>query len=265
MEPYRHQILIASYRKDFPWLRYCLRSLAKFSRGFLPIVVAVEADDYHGACEIAAHATREFPMGGCIEVKTFNGPGFGRAQLAMMSGDILCPDADYYWLLGSDCLATRQFDPTAFCAPDGRPYMAYNSWEHLKKHAGPGVLAWKAGTEEAVGYSQAEFMRRLPLAYTRMVCTMTKAIITQRHKTSAASYVFDRVNRVQNFSESNVMGAVAYEHYRDSYFWVNRDVEPMPGPPNPIIQFWSHGGLDRPSDADGRLPREVIIETLGSL
>jgi hypothetical protein len=262
---YRHQILIASYRKDFPWLYQCLRSLAKFSKGFLPPVVAVESKDLLPCFELTYDVRREFPESMPVCVKEFNGPGFGRAQLAMMSGDVLCPDADYYWLLGSDCLATCPFGPERFCAPDGKPYMAFNTWEHLKKHGGPGVMAWKAGVEEAVGFSQAEFMRRLPLAYTRMVCTMTKAIITQRHKTSAASYVFDRVNRVKNFSESNVMGAVAYEHYRDSYFWVNRDVEPMPGPPNPIIQFWSHGGLDRPSDADGRIPREVIIETLGSL
>jgi hypothetical protein len=266
MNTFAHQFLIASYQKDFVWLRHCLRSLAKFSTGFLPPVVAVTTEDLPRLHELVAKIAIEFPGVKVAHPTVFDGPGFGRAQLAMMSGDVLCPDADYVWLLGSDCLAIRRFGPEAYCDADGLPYMLYNSWEFMAKH-GSGALLWKAGVEEALGVdSTAEFMRRLPLAYPKRLFGVTRGIIRACHLVQAEDYVIDRVNRVRNFSESNVMGEVAWRSFRSSYHWINRDNETVPGGfDTPIIQHWSHGGLDRPRDWDKRTPRSVILETLGSL
>src|SRR5574342_144140 len=96
----RHQVLIASYNRDFVWLQYNLRSLRKFQAGFLPPVVCVDGGDFAAAQRLVS---QDFP-GARVMRKDGRGPGTGflRAQIAMMCGDLLCPQADYVYLLGSD-------------------------------------------------------------------------------------------------------------------------------------------------------------------
>ncbi len=255
----RHQVLIASYRRDFIWLKHCLRSLEKFSRDFMSPVIAVPAED-HAECyklvqQNSIHA----------HVEVWNGPGFGRAQDAMMTGDQLCPHADYVWLLGSDCLATKSFSPADYCDAEGKPIMLYHSWEHMKAHA-PEAYFWRAGVEKAFGWeSKGEFMRRLPLAYPCAMLAPMREFIAKRHSMPFNGYVWHNVNKVRNFSESNVMGEWAWRHAQDAYNWICLDNNPAPAPATglPITQFWSHGGLDHPR-GDGKTPRAVITEVLGS-
>lgn len=258
-----HQWLIASYKKDFPWLRQCLRSVEKFADGFLPPVVAVDRQDLDGAVKLVYEA------GSRANVIIWDGPGFGRAQDAMMNGDILCPDADYVWLLGSDCLAVEPFNLSAYCDSDGKPYMLYNTWKHLERY-GRETLFWRAGVEKAFGWqSKGEFMRRLPLAYPTSQLPAMREFIAKRHSTPFNEYVYHNVNILKNFSESNVMGEWMFRHAQDRYNWVCLDNGETPWhgawPTNPIVQHWSHGGLDRPRDQDGITPREIIIRALGSL
>lgn len=275
----KHQFLIASYRKDFPWLKYCLRSLARYSTGFLTPVVAIPSEDIE---EFNATVDDTKLL---ARLKVFNGPGFGRAQASMMSGDLLCPEADYVWLLGSDCLATRPFSPADYCGEDGRPVMLWNSWEHMEKYSKE-TLFWRLGVEKAVGSpSHGEFMRRLPIAYPSALFAATRRLVVAHcnplglHNIDKTfnEIVFHRVNQCRNFSESNVMGEIGYRYFRSAYNWVNIDTGCPPDAANlppgvsawpvalPIVQHWSHGGLDRPRDQDGRTPREVIKEALGEL
>lgn len=259
----KHQILIASYKPDFIWLRQCLRSLEKFSTGFLPPTVAVPKEDFDEAMKMIATCGAVN-----VDLKAFDhGTKFGRAQLAMMHGDSLCPDADYYWLLGSDCLATAPFSPANYCdATTGLPFMLYHTWEFLEKH-GRECLFWRAGTEAALGdKSHGEFMRRLPIAYRRETARQAREWITKNVAPMPfVEYVNHEVNVNRNFSESNVLGEFAWHRAPFDYVWVNLDFGlPAGWPLSPIRQFWSHGGFQRPSDGDGRTPRAVITEALGS-
>ncbi len=263
----KHQILIASYRKDFGWLRQCLRSIEKFGTGFGDTIVAFPGEDTVEVEKLAQQLHRDGVRR--VGFKIWDGPGFGRAQDAMMSGDKLCLEADYVWLLGSDCLAVDHFSPATYSGNDGRPFMLYNTWEHMRRWA-PETCFWRAGVEKALGWeSRGEFMRRLPLAYPVSMLAPMRDFITRRHGVPFNSYVWDNVNRVKNFSESNVMGEWAWRHAQDAYNWVLLDNGEVPGfqkwPTNPIVQHWSHGGIDRPRDQDKRTPREVIIQALGSL
>lgn len=251
-----HQFLIASYRPDFCWLRHNLRSLKKFSVGFLPPAVVVPPEDEQYAREVVGQV-------GYGEVLVKAGPGFGRAQVVMLSGDIFCPKADYVYLTGSDCMAIRPFDHTEYWH-DGKPLMLFNTWDHLAKHNAP-CLFWRAGTEEALGWtSVGEFMRRLPIVYPRGLYPQVREHIASRHR-DFESYVIDRVNRVKNFSESGVLGEYAYRYLRDAYFFHCLDDVPYEGA-SAMSQFWSRGGMEKPSDRhNGRKPSAVITEILGSL
>src|SRR5688572_2940112 len=121
-----HQFLIASYKPDFQWLRQNLRSLERFSRGFLSPVIVVPPEDEGLARAVVGQV-------GYGEVKVKAGPGFGRAQVVMMQGDLWCPQADFVYLTGSDCMATRQFGPDEYWL-DGKPIMLWNTWAHMAKH-----------------------------------------------------------------------------------------------------------------------------------
>lgn len=252
----KYQFLVASYKKDFPWLRQNLRSLELFSRGFLEPVVVVPPED-----EALARAVVGQVGYGIVKVKA--GPGFARAQIVMLQGDIWCPEADYIFLTGSDCLAMREFDFKEYWL-DGKPLMLFNTWEHMSKHGNPGMV-WKAGTEKALGgVSSGEFMRRLPLVYPRALYPALRAAIEARHGNFEA-YLTQAVNREKNFSESNVLGEFAWRHMRDVYTWFCLDNRHYEGA-MACSQFWSHGGFDRPSEKhNGRTPRTVITEILGGI
>lgn len=252
-----HQFLVASYKPDFHWLRGNLRSLLRFSKGFLPPVIVVPPEDAQFAREVVAQV-------GYGEVKIKAGPGFGRAQVVMCEGDIWCPEADFVYLTGSDCMAIKEFGPEEYWL-DGKPIMLWNTWAHMAKHGNPATV-WKAGTEKALGgVSAGEFMRRLPLVYPREVYAGARQIIAKRHNTSFEQYVLHAVNHERNFSESNVLGEHAYRHLRDVYTWWCLDDKPYNGA-MAMTQFWSRGGLDRPSEKHpGKTPRMVITEILGGI
>lgn len=267
-----HQILIASYKKDFIWLEHALRSIDRFATGFLPPVVAVDFADIP-ECEKLVH-----DLGVLATVERFDGPGFARAQAAMMSGDILCPNADWVWVWGSDCIATRTVAPVDFYdAASGKPVMLHCDYYN----SGPARF-WQEGSNRALGrHAQFEFMRRLPLLYPKALFPATREAIRKIHPDRFVgptpheqfmNFMADAVNVRQNFSESNTLGAVAYSDFRDLYCWERTDLPTSkPYTQTPVLQFWSHGGLDRrmidmdyvlPSGKHVRelTPREVLVD-----
>lgn len=258
-----HQILIASYPPDYPWLYHCLRSLEKFSEGFLPPVVSVAPADVETCQEVVARAKSS------ATVKPWAGVGFARAQESMLSADLLC-ESDYYWLLGSDCVAVAPFKVSDYCNPGGKPYLLFHSWRHMEKHS-PETLFWRAGVEEALGWaSTGEFMRRLPLGYRCDHLPAFRDHIAAQHGCRFTPFITDRVNRVRNFSESNVLGEWLWTRHRADYHWVNLDEGSPSGhgfeswPTSPITQCWSWGGFDRPHDSLKITPREIITKALGT-
>lgn len=278
----KHQVLIASYSKDFIWLGPCLRSLRAFSQGFLPPVISVASNDLAGAKQVVA---KNYPDAEIVVKDGPPGRGNLRAQISMMQGDVFCPRADYIWLVGSDCLVSSTFSPEPFFIGD-QPVMLFNSYNHLSKfHAG--TLPWRDGVANALGLKpDFEYMRRLPLMYPRQLFPATRNYMEWLHKKPFEDYVYsvghdgrERRSDAANFSESNVLGAFAHRFFPGMFRWVDIDVTgenygaTMARFPNPMIQFWSHGGLDHPCDCAftyhgdkttlGKTPRAVITEILG--
>ena len=273
-----HRILIASYKKDFEWLWPNLRSLKRHMQGFLPPVISVSSED---AAECRALVAQTFPE---ATVWTKDGPpdlGNLRAQVSMMHGDRFGSPADYVWLVGSDCIVSGTFSPDSFFR-NGKPVMLMNSYEHLLPFA-PGIAPWRAGVENAIGSKpDFEFMRRLPLIYPVELFDRVRRHLEARHGVPFEDYVYSvgayaqKSNRsdAANFSESNVLGAYAYIYMPEAFEWVNLDDNydaEMAKLPSPLIQFWSHGGLETPCDCRfdypggntfGKTPRQIIREIL---
>ncbi len=264
-----HALFTASYRGDAVWYEYSLRSMKKFCHGFLPPVVCVGSEDADQFQEIV---DRNYPE---ARVAILDGTGVERAQIAMMRIDEMCPDADYLWLMGSDCIVGSEMTPEPFFE-NGKPVMLYNTFDHLLKFA-PGVAPWKRGTERILQMEvPVETMRRVPTIATPEMYRRVRAHVERAHRKPFDRFIIDnhRINR--DTSETNILGGYAWQYMRETFEWENMDQayeECMSKYPNPVLQFWSHGGLDKPCDRDmkysggstlGKTPRQLFSELLGT-
>lgn len=271
----KSQVLICSYHKDFQWLIHCLGSLKRFSSGFLHPVVCVDAADREGAKQIVAQS---YPEATVVVKDGRTGQGFMRAQIAMMSGDIICPEADFVFLLGSDTIAAGEFTPGPFFSADGNPVMLYTTYEDLNVPRHSNAMPWRKGTERIMGFEpHAEFMRRLPLVYPKSLFAPFREYVANLHRMDFEDFIYTNDAKFGHTSESNCMGAWAWKFAPELYEWVDtrhagvEDGE-VKGWPSKIRQFWSRGGLDRVTEANflygngkcsrGRTPREIINSIL---
>lgn len=266
------QVLICSYEKDFEWLGYCLESLNRFSQGFLPPVVCVESHETRKADDIIDRCCPS----AVLEVRDGRpGQGVLRAQIAMMRADQLCPDADVIFFLGSDCLALDTFRPEPYLDATGRPAVLLSKYENL----GPGsnAIPWRAGVARVLGFwPDAEYMRRLPSVFPRSIFSPFRAYVQKVHGKPFDDYIHDGHGQNRDTSEANLLGAYAHVFMPDFCAWVDveevgRTGQLVNGWPSVIGQFWSQGGLDRPTNAcwevkgksvEGRMPRDIIQQVL---
>jgi hypothetical protein len=245
------QVLICSYPKDYQFLIHCLGSLKKFSSGFLPPVVCVDTADEASARSICDQSYPE----AIVRVKAGRpGRGWMRAQCAMMECDLLCPDADFIFLLGSDCLITAPWTPDLYFTPEGLPAMLFTTYEAMGR-AGADAIKWRQCTKYLLGLNTpAEWMRRLPLIYPKAMFAPFRDHLSKRHGMAFEDLIHDYDARFGDMSESNLMGAWAWEYGHDYFHWVDigecgMNGSQVNGWPNPLLQLWSHGGLDRPTEA----------------
>lgn len=263
----QHQPLVASYRRDLDWCYHLLTSLKLNATGFLPPVVVVPSDDR----EIFEQRvlkdlpntilrTSDVPR----SCESFTWCRMMRAQVVMMSGDIHCPDADVVWLFGSDCFVHDRLSPEDGIV-NGKPIMPFSTYAEIGRHHAA-ALCWQQGTATALGFTPAnEFMRRLPLLYPRELYPAVRAYISNRHGGPFEETVY-RLGSQKNFSESNVLGAYAWEYMHDLYEWFLVDGweygKFATRFPSKTIQFWSHGGMDLACDQHhqfhGQTPRQVM-------
>lgn len=267
----RTGIFVASYAKDFPYLRGLLKSIQKFCLGFHRVSVAVPEQDK----PLLQRLLREWnvlDIPGLLvwtqdnEIKD----GFMKAQLAMMNMGQYLWDCDRYCLVGSDCMFIDAVTPEHYM-PNGKPMIRIDSRKFLGD-ANP-TWHWATGTEKATGFKpDYDYMRQLPLFYTPRMLEVTKA---QVHK-HTGDYLRHYINAGhKDFSESNVMGVCSHRLCPEECEWfVDR---PLPMPMN-LIQFWSHGGINehklekavlyndhraRTQSTKGKTAAQVTLDILG--
>lgn len=203
------------------------------------------------------------------------GQGFMRAQIAMMKADIHCEEADNMFFLGSDCLAFDEFRPEPYLDSVGRPAVLYSSYSIMAKcHAD--TIPWQSGVNRILGFKpENEFMRRLPSVFPRSIFAPMRSYVESFHGKNFEDYIY--LADDGKTSEANILGAFAFKFMPESCCFIDVADAGLYGTqvnkwPSAIIQFWSHGGLDRPAEANvtlkngkktvGRTPRSVINEIL---
>lgn len=263
----RHQLFVSSYRRDAEWFSHCLASIRVFARGFLPPTVCVSSEDasqfqelcrtIHPECRVVVKDGRP-------------GQGFMRAQVAMLSADLLCPEADIIYWLGSDCLLTDVMTPDKYHVNE-KPIVLYRPYRKLDP------LIWERGTSRVLGFPVPnETMGRLPSVYPREIFEPMRRHVEAIHHRPFDDYIYDGDLGNRDTSEANILGSFAQRFMPETCEWIDATTTPPPatlgGWAFPVAQFFSHGGLDRPmeccatlpdgTNTVGRTPRSVIRQIL---
>ena len=278
MNPLQHQILIPSYERDAKFLTFCLVSLRRFARGFLPPVVCVDGADVPLFQRIRDVAYPE------ADIVRYDGDGYMRAQLAMMRADEICPEADVIHLVGSDCLALREFGPGLYCEGT-RPVVLMNSYAHLEKQEEDEdtkrrIVNWRSGVRRMLGICpEYEYMRRLPSVFPRSIFAPMRDRVERVHNREFDSFIATG-NIRWDTSEANLLGAFAHRFMPDTCEFVDLDhvtwTYGIPfGWPSAIGQMFSLTGLEQfqftPFEyefrgetvrANAKPPRQIIAEVL---
>lgn len=237
-------IFIRTYHKDFPWLAYALKSIHKNVIGFRNIIVA--APDTTGI----RHLTKEM----VVEVPDLPNGYIGQQLTKMEAWKFT--DADYIMYWDSDCIATRPFDVKEFFHRNAslieRPILVITPYASLSGD----VLKWREITKKATGIDcEWECMRRLPLVYRRDTVQAAQEHIEQFQGKRLRDYLAGVEGN--EFSEFNAIGAYMLRGDGEVTGYAFTETAPY----NPVKQYWSWHGIDKPLH-NGKTQRQEIEEIL---
>lgn len=239
-------ILIVSCAKHFPWLRYCMRSVVRFAKGFRKVKILVPNEDLSAMATLLSELSNDFNV--AIRVAAYEdwpGKGFLRHEDVIMHSDEFT-DADFIFHLDSDVLFVEPTSPEDYFEND-KPVLLHGSYHWLVTSQQANLGMWQDGVQKAIGgTSTQEFMRRPQAIHYRKTYAKARECIESHTGQSASDYIRSCENTFpQTFCEFNTLGEVAWRHFRDEYAWKNQELGEFPKP-HKVVQFWSHGSPDVP-------------------
>jgi hypothetical protein len=215
-------IFIKSYRNDFRFLNYCLKSIEKFVTGYSEIVIAIPEWDLWLFEELMAGIDIDVIV---YPVQEY-GDGYLYQQFVKMTAYQFCTE-DYIMFVDSDCVFTGFVD----IAPEDNylPEILIADYSSVG-----GGIVWKAPTEKWIGCSvNYEYMRRHPLVY-------RSSTLEALHK--SRPNLEQEIMESGRFSEFNAMGIWTHLNEPEKYRFT--DMASWEYKPPIVRQFWSWGGLD---------------------
>ena len=212
-------IVIKTYPKDYGWLAYCLKSIAKYCTGFSEVIVI---------------RPREHPLGltAETEVPVDIPEGYLSQQVCKLNAD-LHTKADFVLHVDSDMVFTRPVTPDYFFH-EGKPVWVTGSFDSISKKAWFHVMA-----KCLQACPPAEFMRKCAIIAPRWIYAEFRKFIEATHNMTMEAYIMSQPGH--EFSEYNCLGFYAHLHHPEAFHWVDLDKEPTPD--WPFVQKWSWGGL----------------------
>lgn len=244
-------LFISTFKRDFCYLKYCVRSINKFCRGFHEVVIQFPDTDWAeftsviGPEIMAQDNVKYVPIAG----KEWPGKGMLWHEHEIVNADRHCRGADFIGHFDSDAIFTDHVTPDTFLK-DGKPYLQYEYFEIIgKRH--PGVLNWKTASEACLPFDILyETMRGLPHFYELNTYEMTRDLMMQKTKMDVGEYIRGCRNEYpQTFCEHVTLGNVAIHCFASDYELIEQSRNPNPDVSRwPVIQCWSHGDINKPQD-----------------
>jgi hypothetical protein len=224
-------IFIKTYPKDYPWLKYCLRSIERFCEGFRRVVVvSPETNSKEFMEAVTGYKINILPICNPNEI----GDGYLFQQSVKLHADEYT-DAD--WILFTDC------DTIFTCPVSPDTYLKDGKFVWMMTPYSKVDAPWKAITEKFSGPNvDFEFMRRHPAVLPRWLLQGIRQFCIDKHRTTMHAYVTMQPDR--GFSEFNALGAYAYLHHRDKFNWIDTETVPeRDWPALTVDQQFSHNPI----------------------
>ena len=261
------EILIATYHKDFPYLLYCLRSIQKFALGFSGVTISCPTQDVKALKKVIKESGIK-PKPVIKFGEEWESKGMLWSEHNKCMADELCPNADYIAHFDSDCIFTRPVRPSDFFK-NGKPLLRYEAYSSLVKRE-PNIVNWKIAVESCLPFQvDNEFMRGHPEVYHRGLYAETRKLIEEKTGLEFSEYVKSCKNSFpQTFAEFPTLGAVAFKEFDELYHPHDCATQENPDAhPYPVIQFWSHGAIDKEQTIwmDGKKQNVIPLEIINKL
>jgi hypothetical protein len=225
-------LFIRSYRGDFEWLRYCVRSIRKFVAGFESLVLVIpDADRDLLPADVAALIDR-------LHFRTEETHGYIDQQITKLRAHHYTT-SERILFVDSDCVFFQPCNVDDYTR-NGKPLLLKTPYEVFRKYQNEtgriqSVLRWQEITADTVGFPvEHEYMRRIPM----MHAVETLAYIETHHPQMIEKAIRIRDN---SFSEFNAIGAIAERFLPDLYHIQSTETEPLPA--KHCEQYWSWGGM----------------------
>jgi len=220
-------IFIRTYQGDLEWLKYALKSIAKYVTGYRNIIIIIPENQFY--------LLKDFNL---TKEKIFSCPVYKNdylGQQATKANAYQYSDADFILFWDSDCIATEPFDVNEMFQ-GGRPIILKTKYSSMTGD----VLHWQRLTQKATGQKPVhEYMRRFPLIYRRETLQSLQQFILKLHGLSLEEYIIRQPNR--EFSEFNVFGFFAELFEENNYVFL--DTETINLPKSKLRQYRSWDGI----------------------
>lgn len=252
------EIFIVSHAKDAEWLNYCLQSIRKFATGFSGVTVVAPETDIMimgGICGANGAHLRMFDQAPQPKSHLDH-------NVQKCSADKHCPQAEFICHVDSDCVFREPVCPEDYFV-NGKPVLLIEKYARLEKQF-PG-FPWRHVVEKTLRRRQLwETMRRHPMVNPVGLYPDVRYAVERVNGKPFREYVLEqKPDYPSGFAEFNTMGAVIMEtNWKDAYHLI--DVGENPYPHSKLIQFWSHGAVEKPQQIwlDGKL---VEVNPLGMI
>ncbi len=244
-------ILAVTYRRDFRYLVFALRSALKYAKGFDKLVVSCPRTDQNELEQMVRDVRGFWPSTMPIVTRYFDewpGKGMLHHMFIIMNADCIT-ESDFIVHLDSDHVFTDIVHPEDYIK-GGKPDLVCAEFDWLIGHehfdgkekgkVEPGVRNWQNASFRALGVTDSlEFMRRAPMVHCACVYAQARKDIEAHTGEKLESFMQDQRNRYpQTFAEFQTLGSVAYRKFNDRYNWLRQEKDQWTS--GFIRQAWSH-------------------------
>ena len=255
------QIMISTYKKDLPWLKYCLKALKKYAHGFSGVTVVVP----HKGNEVFLKVLKEGPKGTVI--RTFDevkDKGMLHHMVTIFEAEKYVPKGTTHVMhLDPDCIYHTHTTPLDYFS-DGKPHYVVRTYDSLKNSDGvvSDCMQWRDVVAKALGrHPEWYTMCRHPTVFPIDLYPLLREHVAKVTGTPCDQFILSQKNEFpQTFAEFPTMGAWAMQEKPAWFFWI--DASNGLAPRDRHKAYWSHGGLKQkmPSGKTAKEEIEVFLK-----
>lgn len=239
-------IFVVTYRKDFEFFQYFVRSYLQFASGFSEFVVACPHEDVR----MFSDALRRVPNSKVVGYKEHPTKGHLKHQVENDKAEQYC-SGEFIAHFDSDCLFTDYVTLDNFFR-DGKPILWREKYEDFRTQH-PIRYGWRQCVIDALGIApEFEYMCRHPSIYPREIYPIFRQRVEAHTGKPFEEYVLScKATFPYGFADYPSIGALLHEVMFDRISWYDsrlgefyRSSWYQQCPESHVKQYWSHGGVN---------------------